>query len=151
MLKFFNKKTMIVYIIMIVVFAILGTSLIGVNIHYRKAFVEATSTGNELTDKIVNGISSLLQGLVDQAANKDSSESSSSTETKEPEYDDATKAIMKKRDLSFAFMIVSYCLMAVFSGLAIAASEYPKYLEGDKYKAKQRRIERAKKNSKGVV
>lgn len=150
MLKFFNKKTMIVYIIMIVVFAILGTSLIGVNIHYRKAFVEATSTGNELTDKIVNGISSLLQGLVDQAANKDSS-ASSSTETKEPEYDDATKAIMQKRDLSFAFMIVSYCLMAVFSGLAIAASEYPKYLEGDKYKAKQRRIERAKKNSKGVV
>lgn len=150
MLKFFNRKTMIVYIIMIVVFAILGTSLIGVNIHYRKAFVEATSTGNELTDKIVNGISSLLQGLVDQAANKDSS-ASSSTETKEPEYDDATKAIMQKRDLSFAFMIVSYCLMAVFSGLAIAASEYPKYLEGDKYKAKQRRIERAKKNSKGVV
>lgn len=150
MLKIFNKKTMIVYIIMIVVFAILGTSLIGVNIHYRKAFVEATSTGNELTDKIVNGISSLLQGLVDQAANKDSS-ASSSTETKEPEYDDATKAIMQKRDLSFAFMIVSYCLMAVFSGLAIAASEYPKYLEGDKYKAKQRRIERAKKNSKGVV
>ncbi|MGN0444533.1 MAG: hypothetical protein ACI4F5_07970 [Acutalibacteraceae bacterium] len=150
MLKFFNKKTMIVYIIMIVVFAILGTSLIGVNIHYRKAFVEATSTGNELTDKIVNGISSLLQGLVDKAANKDSS-ASSSTETKEPEYDDATKAIMQKRDLSFAFMIVSYCLMAVFSGLAIAASEYPKYLEGDKYKAKQRRIERAKKNSKGVV
>lgn len=150
MLKIFNRKTMIVYIIMIVVFAILGTSLIGVNIHYRKAFVEATSTGNELTDKIVNGISSLLQGLVDQAANKDSS-ASSSTETKEPEYDDATKAIMQKRDLSFAFMIVSYCLMAVFSGLAIAASEYPKYLEGDKYKAKQRRIERAKKNSKGVV
>lgn len=135
---------------MIVVFAILGISLIGVNIHYRKAFVEATSTGNELTDKIVNGISSLLQGLVDKAANKDSS-ASSSTETKEPEYDDATKAIMQKRDLSFAFMIVSYCLMAVFSGLAIAASEYPKYLEGDKYKAKQRRIERAKKNSKGVV
>lgn len=144
MLKIFNRKTMVAYIAMVIIFAILGTSLIGANIHYRKAFVEATKLDNELTDKIVNGISTVLQGLINQAAG---TEGNNNTQ-KEPEYDDATKAIMQKRDLSFTFMIVSYCLMAVFAGLAIAAGEYPKYLEGDKYKAKLRRIERAKKNAK---
>lgn len=144
MIKLFNKKTMVVYIIMLVVFAILGSSLIGVNAHYKKAFIEATTSGNELTDKIVNGISTFLQGLVNQAANKDGT---TQTETKEPEYDAKTQAIMQKRDLSFAFMIVSYCLTAVFAGLAIAAGEYPKYLESDKYKAKLRRIAKAKKNA----
>lgn len=142
MIKFFNKKTMIVYIIMIVVFAVLGSTLVGVNMHYKKAFVEATKSDNELTDKIVNGISSLLQGLVDK--NTDSEDSSSDAST-EPEYDEKTLDIIHKRDLSFAFMIVSYCLTAVFSGLAIAAGEYPKYLEGDKYKAKLKRLEKAKK------
>ena len=142
MLKLFNKKTMIVYIAMIVVFAVLGSTLIGVNIHYRKAFVEATKSENELSDKIVNGISSVLQNLVKQKTGKSIDSPSQKTE---PEYDEATKAIMQKRDLSFTFMIVSYCLMAVFAGLAIAAGEYPKYLEGDKYKAKLRRLEKAKK------
>lgn len=148
MIKLFNRKTMVVYIIMLVVFAILGSTLVGVNLHYKKEFVEATKSDNELTDKIVNGISTLLQGLVNQAAK---TENSSDTQPSEPEYDEATQAIMHKRDLSFTFMIISYCLTAVFSGLAIAAGEYPKYLEGDKYKAKQRRIERAKRNAKGVV
>lgn len=147
MIKIFNKKTMVVYIIMLIVFAILGSALIGVNAHYKKAFVEATKSENELTDKIVNGISTFLQGLIKQNSDGESTE----TQSKEPEYDEATKAIMQKRDLSFALMIVSYCLTAVFTGLAIAASEYPKYLEGDKYKAKQRRIERAKRNANGVV
>lgn len=143
MLKVFNRKTMIVYIALVVIFAILGTSLIGVNIHYRKAFVEATKSENELTDKIVNGISSVLQNLVKQKTGKDAD--LSDTEPAEPEYDEATKAIMQKRDVSFAFIFVSYALMAVFAAFAIASEEYPKYLEGDKYKAKQRRLEKAKK------
>lgn len=149
MLKVFNRKTMVVYIIMIIVFAVLGTSLIGVNMHYRKAFKEATTSGNELTDKIVNGISNVLQGLVNQATNAENGTAANTP--KEPEYDAATKAIMQKRDTSFAFMIVSYCLMTVSTGLAIAAGEYPKYLESDKFKAKQRRLERAKRNANGVV
>lgn len=147
MLKLFNRKTMVAYIVMLIVFAILGTSLIAVNVHYRKAFVEATKSGNELTDKIVDGISTLLQGLV----NKDGQNNTQNSTTKEPEYSDEAKAIMQKRDLSFAFIFVSYGLMAVFAGMAIAASEYPKYLESDKYKAKLRRIERAKKNANGVL
>ncbi len=149
MIKLFNKKTMVVYIALIAVFAVLGSVLIGVNIHYKNEFIEATKSKNELSDKIVNGISSFLQRLVEQKTGSELGDTTGST--KEPEYDDATKKIMQKRDLSFAFMIVSYCLTAVFSGLAIAAGEYPKYLESDKYKAKLRRLEKAKKASEATL
>ena len=145
MLKLFNRKTMVIYIALVIIFAVLGSSLIGVNIHYRKAFVEATKSGNELSDKIVKGISTVLQNLVKQKTGTDTDLSGNNNDKQEPEYDDATKAIMHKRDTSFAFIFVSYALMAVFAGFAIAAGEYPKYLEGDKYKAKLRRLEKAKK------
>lgn len=142
MIKLFNKKTMVVYIILLVAFAILGSTLVGVNLHYRKEVAQATSSGNELTEKLANGLTTLLQGLINKNGDTDTPVT---PEAKEPQYDAATMALIKKQNLSFGFMIASYCLTAVFAGLAIGASEYPKYLEGDKYKAKMKRINKAKK------
>lgn len=42
-------------------------------------------------------------------------------------------------------MVVSYVLTAVFIAGAIAANEYPKYLESEKYSAKLKRQKKAEK------
>jgi hypothetical protein len=69
---------------------------------------------------------------------------------KEEEYDDATKAILTKKNVTLAFIVVFFVLTAVFMAGAITSSEYEKYLVSDKYKAKLRRLEKVRKANKTV-
>lgn len=142
----FNKKTKVVYVVLLSICFILGCVSAGLNVHYSAKFEEATSS-NDLTQKVVDVISSLASSLT--------SNSSSTTTTADEtvEYDTETQAILNKKNASMVVMIVSYILTVVFIAGAIAAAEYPKYLESDKYSAKLKRKKKAEKfieNQKNV-
>ncbi len=138
--KLFNKKTKIVYVVMLSVCFILGCVMAGMNVHYSAAFEEATSS-DDLTQKVVDVISGLASALT---SNANGTTASAATE-KEVEYDEATQAILTKKNATLALMVVSYVLTAVFIAGAIAANEYPKYLESEKYSAKLKRQKKAEK------
>ncbi len=140
MKKLFNKKTMVVYIVMLCVCFILGCVSAGLNVHYTSAFEEATSS-DDLTQKIVDVISGLASSLTSNA----NGTTSSTTDTEEVEYDAETQAILNKKNATNVIMIVSYILTVVFIAGAIVAGEYPKYLESDKYSAKIKRQKKAEK------
>lgn len=140
MSKLFNKKTMVVYVVMLCVCFILGCVSAGLNVHYTEAFEEATSS-SDLTQKIVDVISGLASSLTSSA----SGSTSTTTESEEVEYDEATQAILNKKNATNVIMIVSFVLTAVFIAAAIAAGEYPKYLESEKYSAKIKRQKKAEK------
>lgn len=139
--KLFNKKTKIVYVVLLAVSFVMGCVMAGMNVHYSNAFEEATKSNDDLTQKVADVISNLASALTSKA----NGDSSSATEEKAPEYDDATKAILAKKNATLAFMIVFYVLTAVFIAGAITANEYPKYLESDKYSAKLKRQKKAEK------
>lgn len=136
--KLFNKKTMIVYVVLLSVCFVLGCVMAGMNVHYTEKFEEATSS-SDLTQKITDVITSLASSLTS------SENATTSSEQKEVEYDEATQAILTKKNVTMAFMIVSFVLTAIFIAAAIVASEYPKYLESDKYAAKLKRKKKAEK------
>lgn len=144
MIKLFNKKTMVIYIVAICVFAVLGTAMAGMNIHYSAEFEKAVSKDNDLTQKIVDGLSNVITSLADNLG-VDTGNAGKKEEKSVPVYDEATKAILSKKNATLGVMIAAYALMLVSVGMTVGASEYPKYLEGDKYKAKMRRLEKAKK------
>lgn len=137
--KLFNKKTKIVYVVLLSLTFILGCVMVGMNGHYSNAFDEATKS-DDLTQKVADVISGLASALT---SNTNGTSSSKTDET--AEYDDATKAILAKKNATLALAVVSYLLTAVFIGGAIAANEYPKYLKSDKYSAKLKRQEKEKK------
>lgn len=137
--KLFNKKTKIVYVVLLSLTFILGCVMVGMNGHYSNAFDEATKS-DDLTQKVADVISGLASALT---SNANGASSSKTDET--AEYDDATKAILAKKNATLALAVVSYLLTAVFIGGAIAANEYPKYLTSDKYSAKLKRQEKEKK------
>lgn len=145
MLKFFNKKTMIVYVVLLFAFAILGSALVGVNLHYRKEVANTSSGTNEISDKIVDALTGIIQSAVDKNGGNTSA-TEKTEEKKEPEVDPVYKALTQKRDASFAFMIISYCLVPVFASFAIVSSEYAKRAEEDaQYLAKKKRMAKAQK------
>ena len=137
--KLFNKKTKIVYVVLLSLTFILGCVMVGMNGHYQNKFEEATKS-DDLTQKVADVISGLASALTSNA----NGTSSSKTEEK-TEYDDATKAIIAKKNATLALAIVSYLLTAVFIAGAIAANEYPKYLESEKYSAKLKRQKKEEK------
>lgn len=136
--KLFNKKSMIVYVVLLSVCFVLGCVMAGMNVHYTEAFEEATSS-SDLTQKIADVITNLASSLTSNA-------NGTTTDTEEEvEYDEATQAILTKKNATQALMIVSFVLTALFIAAAIVASEYPKYLESDKYSAKLKRKKKAEK------
>lgn len=149
MKKLFNKKTMMVYVIILCFSFVMGCTMAGFNVYYSNKFEKATSAGDGATQAIVNGLSSLLSSL-GNAETADKITDALSGNDKEGEYDEATKAILTKKNLTLAFMIVFFVLTAVFMAGAITSSEYEKYLLSDKYKAKLRRMEKVKKANKTV-
>ena len=150
MKKLFNKKTMIIYVIILCFSFTMGCVMAGFNIHYSAKFEEAiTSSEDSTTNAIVNGLSSLLSSLGNGDAANTLSDALNG-EKDESEYDEATKALLTKKNVTLAFMIVFYVLTVVFMAGAIASSEYEKYLLSDKYKAKLRRLEKVKKANKTV-
>ncbi len=138
--KLFNKKTMIVYVIMLSVCFIMGCVMAGMNVHYTTAFEEATKS-DDLTQKVVDVISGLASALTSNA----NGTTTSSSGDEEVEYDEATQAILTKKNTTQALMIVFFILTAVFIAGSIAANEYPKYLESEKYSAKLKRQKKAEK------
>ncbi len=147
MKKLFNKKTMVIYAIILCFSFVMGCTMAGFNIYYSNKFEEATSTGNDTTQAIVNGLSTLLSSLGSEDTANQIADALSGDEE---EYDEETQAILTKKNLTLAFMIVFYVLTVVFMAGAITASEYEKYLVSDKYKAKLRRMEKVKKANKTV-
>lgn len=137
--KLFNKKTKIVYVVLLSLTFILGCVMVGMNGHYQNKFEEATKS-DDLTQKVADVISGLASALTSNA----NGTASSKTEEK-TEYDEATKAIIAKKNATLALAIVSYLLTAVFIAGAIAANEYPKYLESEKYSAKLKRQKKEEK------
>lgn len=137
--KLFNNKTKIVYVVLLSICFVLGCVMAGMNVHYSAAFEEATKSDDDLTQKVVD----VVTGLVSSLTSSDSTTTTTTTET--VEYDEATQAILSKKNATLAIMIVSYVLTVVFIAGAIAANEYPKYLESEKYSAKLKRQKKAEK------
>ena len=151
MKKLFNKKTMVLYVILLCFSFIMGCTMVGLNVHYSNEFEKATTPeGDGTTQAIVNGLSSLISSIAGEETADKLSDALSSSQDKEEEYDEATKAILTKKNVTLAFIIVFYVLTAVFMAGAITSSEYEKYLVSDKYKAKLRRLEKVKKANKTV-
>ena len=149
MKKLFNKKTMIVYVILLCFSFVMGCTMVGLNVHYSNEFEKATTKGDSTTQAIVNGLSSLISSVAGEET-EDKLSDALNKQDKEEEYDDATKAILTKKNVTLAFIIVFFVLTAVFMAGAITSSEYEKYLVSDKYKAKLRRLEKVKKANKTV-
>ncbi len=149
MLKYFNRKLMVIYIVLMCVFLVLGCTMTGLNAHYAKEFKEATTADESLSDKLEKGLSGLLSNLANSScAGNNGQKTNTDTAEKEeekPVYDEATQSILNKKNATLGILIASFILTAVFMALSIVAGEYPKYLESDKYKAKLRRLEKAKK------
>lgn len=138
--KLFNNKTKIVYAVLLSICFIMGCVMAGMNVHYSEAFEEATKS-DDLTQKVVDVISGLASALTSNA----NGTTSSAAPEKEVEYDEATQAILTKKNATLAFTIVFYVLTAVFIAGSITANEYPKYLESEKYSAKLKRQKKAEK------
>lgn len=149
MKKIFNKKTMIVYAILLCFSFVMGCVMVGMNVHYSNKFEEATSKGSDATQTIVNGLSSILSSLGNEEAASTISDALNSA-GEEKEYDAETQALLTKKNVTLAFMIVFYVLTALFMAAAIFSSEYEKYLDSDKYRAKVKRLEKVKKANKTV-
>ena len=149
MKKLFNKKTMIVYVILLCFSFVMGCTMVGLNVHYSNEFEKATTKGDSTTQAIVNGLSSLISSVAGEET-ADKLSDALNKQDKEEEYDDATKVILTKKNVTLAFIIVFFVLTAVFMAGAITSSEYEKYLVSDKYKAKLRRLEKVKKANKTV-
>lgn len=149
MKKLFNKKTMTVYVILLCFSFVMGCTMVGLNVHYSNEFEKATTKGDSTTQAIVNGLSGLLSSIAGEET-ADKLSDALNKQDKEEEYDEATKAILTKKNVTLAFMIVFFVLTAVFMAGAITSSEYEKYLVSDKYKAKLRRLEKVKKANKTV-
>lgn len=150
MKNLFNKKTMKIYVIILCFSFVMGCAMAGFNVYYSSQFEKAISDGeNGTTQAIVNGLSSLLSSLGNEET-ADKITNALNGDDKEEEYDEATKAILTKKNLTLAFMIVFFVLTIIFMAGAIASSEYEKYLLSDKYKAKLRRLEKVKKANKTV-
>lgn len=149
MKKLFNKKTMIVYVILLCFSFVMGCTMVGLNVHYSNEFEKATTKGDSATQAIVNGLSSLISSVAGEET-ADKLSDALNKQDNEEEYDDATKAILTKKNVTLAFIVVFFVLTAVFMAGAITSSEYEKYLVSDKYKAKLRRLEKVKKANKTV-
>lgn len=148
MTKLFNKKTMIVYVIILCFSFVMGCTMVGFNVHYTNKFEEATAA-DSTTQTLVNGLSSLLSSLGNaETADKITDALNGSTEEKELTAE--AQALLTKKNVTLALMIVFFILTIVFMAGAITSSEYEKYLESDKYKAKLRRLEKVKKANKTV-
>lgn len=135
--KLFNRKTMKLYVVLLIVSFVAGCVCAGFTVKYKNDFKDATASSS--TEVIANALTSIISSV----SGKDLPSA-----TQDKEYDDATKAIIAKKNASLAVMIVFYVLTVVFISGAVTASEYPKYLESDKYRAKLRRIEKAAKVQK---
>lgn len=135
--KLFNKKTMIAYTVILCVCFVFSCVTLGFNIHFSNKFKAATATGTDAKTVITNVLTSLAASIL-----KNSNDSSASEDNG---YDKATQAILTKKNVTGGFTIAGFVLTAVFMAGAITSSEYDKYLQGDKYKAKLKRLEKAKK------
>ena len=131
--KLFNKKTMIAYTVVLCVCFVFSCVMLGFNIHFGNKFKEATASSSSAVDVIANVISSLVGN------------SNNTSDSKNDGYDKETKAILTKKNVTCGFTIAGFALTAVFMAGAITSSEYNKYLQSDKYKAKLKRLEKAKK------
>ena len=143
MKKLFNKTTMKVYTVLLVVSFIGGCVLAGFTAHYKNEFEAAKAANTDLSTVITDKLSDLILSLADKNGNQNAQKAQK--EEKEPEYDETTKAFLTKKNVCTAFMIVCFVLTVIFMAGAITASEYPKYLESDKYNAKLKRKEKIAK------
>ena len=136
--KLFNKKTMIAYTVTLCVCFVFSCVMLGFNAHFSSEFKKATASSTDAKTVIANVLSSLASSLT---GNKNDT----STDSKDDGYDAKTKALLTKKNVTGGFTIAGFSLTAVFMAGAITSSEYDKYLQGDKYKAKLKRLEKAKK------
>lgn len=140
MKKLFNKKAMVVYIVILCITTIAGFVSLGLGIHYQDEFeASAAKTSNQATEAVTNAIAGLITALGGDSV---------SVEKEEKTYDSATKAFLNKRNASLIFMTVFFVLTVLFIAAAITSYQYEKYLLSYKYKAKLKRLKKFEKNVK---
>ncbi len=143
MKKLFNKKMMIVYIVLLCLTLIGGCVCggfgISYNAKYNKIIEENKTSGVEgvLTDLL----SSVVESLADQATNG----SASSNNDTEDDLPEGAKEMQDKKTVCLIIMGVLFGFTVVFSGMAIGSHKYVKYLDSDKYKAKLKRLKKYEK------
>lgn len=145
MKKLFNKKAMIAYIVILAITFIAGCGMIGVSIHYSNE-IETLEKGDgtlesAATEVIANALSSLISSSDSTGMISDAIKDATGNKTD----DEAIAKLDNKRTISLIVMAVFFVLTVLFIAAAIAAYQYPKYLESDKYKAKLKRLKKATK------
>lgn len=140
MKKLFNKKTMVIYIVLLCLTLIAGCTMTCLSVHYSNKFQEsAAKTSNKTTEIVTEVLTDLLTSISNGSITKNE------TEEKEPVYDNVTKGFLQKRNVSLVLMTVFYLLSVLSAAGITAAYQYPKYLESDKYQAKLKRLQKAEK------
>lgn len=140
MKKLFNKKTMVIYIVVLAIAFIASCTSICFGAHYSNAFETSESKASTDTKQAVSNV---LAGLITSIAGD-----GISVEKNEPTYDAQTRGFLQKRNISYILSAVFFVIMALFIAAAITAYQYPKYLESDKYLAKLKRLKKIEKNAK---
>ena len=146
MKKFFNKKAMIAYIVVLALCFTAGCAMIGVNVHYSNEIETLEKGDGSLESAASNVIANALSALVSGGTENSNAISDAIQNATGNKVDnDAIAKVQTKKKVVLIIMIVCFVLTAVFIAGAITAYQYPKYLESDKYRAKLKRMKKAAK------
>lgn len=148
MKKLFNKKSMIAYIVVLVLCFTAGCAMIGMQVHYSNE-IETLEKGDgtfesAASEVIANALSALVSSSDSTGMLSDAIKDATGNDVDS----DAVAALQSKKTVVLVIMIVCFVLTAVFIAGAITAYQYPKYLESDKYKAKLKRLKKMEKAAK---
>lgn len=143
MQKIFSRKSIKIFVPLLIVFFLAGTGMLIARAYYsdKAQTLIAADAGegesSEVTDRIIGYLSDLLANYA--------KEEGADVEEEKPVYSAATLACISKVKTCTGFSIALYALCLIFVGFAITSAAYSSYLESDKYKAKLRRLEMAEK------
>lgn len=142
--KLFNKKTMIVYIVILCLTLIAGSVSAGFafsySVKYDKAVEEATSAANKEAglDETSQAVLNLITNALEAYTKTEGTASSNKTEV----INDEAKAYKSSKTASIIAAVVLYVFSALSIAGIITSVEYEKYLHSEKYKAKLKRMKK---------